>query len=188
MAKQVELSVRCVVKGYHECPFEVNVGEIFYAFKKRGERGNAFSPVFNQVFHKPSETKQKSAYKKPTHSAKSRMIPCVLYFFDERYEKKIIIMLHIVFLLALFSLFLDASMIHCIMVLLHSLIYQASVLSVVECLLYATLEAHYIFLLTIILLSSLSVARVNVQDVCSWPACVYSGSMTVSADKNNFLN
>ena len=48
----------------------------------------AFSPVFNQVFHKPSETKQKSAYKQPTHSAKSRMIPCVLYFFDERYEKK----------------------------------------------------------------------------------------------------
>ena len=42
MAKQVELSVRCVVKGYHECTFEVNVGEIFYAFKKRGERGNAF--------------------------------------------------------------------------------------------------------------------------------------------------
>ena len=42
MAKQVELSVRCVVKGYHECSFEVNVGEIFYAFKKRGERGNAF--------------------------------------------------------------------------------------------------------------------------------------------------
>ena len=66
-------------------------------------------------------------------------------------KKKIIIMLHIVFLLALFSLFLDASRIHCIMVLLHSLIYQASVLSVVECLLYATLEAHYIFLLTIIL-------------------------------------
>jgi len=42
MVKQVELSVCCVVKGYHECPFEVNVGEIFYAFKKRGERGNAF--------------------------------------------------------------------------------------------------------------------------------------------------
>ena len=47
----------------------------------------AFSPVFNQVFHKPSETKQKSVYKKPTHSVKSRMIPCVLYFFDERYKK-----------------------------------------------------------------------------------------------------
>ena len=118
----------------------------------------------------------------------SRIIPCVLYFFDERYEKRIIIMLHIVFLLALFSLFLDASMIHCIIVLLHSLIYQASALSVVQCLLYATLEAHFIFLLTIILLSSLSVARVNVQDVCFWSACVYSDSMTVSADKNNFLN
>ena len=42
MAKQVELSIRCVVKGYHECPFKVNIGETFYAFKKRGERGNAF--------------------------------------------------------------------------------------------------------------------------------------------------
>ena len=42
MAKQVELSIRCVVKDYHECPFEVNIGENFYAFKKRGERGNAF--------------------------------------------------------------------------------------------------------------------------------------------------
>ena len=42
MAKQVELSVRCVVKGYHECPFYVNIGETFHAFKKRGERGNAF--------------------------------------------------------------------------------------------------------------------------------------------------
>ena len=34
-------------------------------------------------------------------------------------------------------------------------------LSAVECLLYATLKAHYIFLLIIILLSSLLVARVN---------------------------
>ena len=42
MAKQVELSVRCVVKGYHECPFYVNIEETFHAFKKRGERGNAF--------------------------------------------------------------------------------------------------------------------------------------------------
>ena len=42
MAKQVELSIRCVVKDYHECPFEVNIGENVYALKKRGERGNAF--------------------------------------------------------------------------------------------------------------------------------------------------
>ena len=42
MAKQVELSVRCVVNSYHECPFYVNIGETFHAFKKRGERGNAF--------------------------------------------------------------------------------------------------------------------------------------------------
>ena len=49
-----------------------------------------------------------------------------------------------VFLLALFSLFLDFSMVHYITVLLHSLIYQASGLSAVECLVYATLKAHYI--------------------------------------------
>ena len=29
IAKQVELSIRGVVKGYHECPFEVNIGEKF---------------------------------------------------------------------------------------------------------------------------------------------------------------
>ena len=31
VAKQVELSIRCIVKGYHKCPFEVNIGEKFYA-------------------------------------------------------------------------------------------------------------------------------------------------------------
>ena len=56
-------------------------------------------------------------------------------------------------------------MAHCIRVLLHSLIYQASVLSAVECLVYVTLKAHHIFLLIIILLSSLSVAQVNVPGV-----------------------
>ena len=35
MVTQVELSVRCLVKGYHECPFKVNIGETFYTFKKR---------------------------------------------------------------------------------------------------------------------------------------------------------
>ena len=56
MAKQVELSVRCVVKGYHECPFEANVGEIFYTFKKRGERGNAFGKQFPQLINKLEES------------------------------------------------------------------------------------------------------------------------------------
>ena len=96
--------------------------------------------------------------------AKSRMLPCVLYFFNEEHERKLIIMLHIVFLLALYLLFF--LVVHCIMVLLHSLIYRASGLSAVECLVYATLKAHYIFPLIIILLSSLSVAQVNVPGVC----------------------
>ena len=60
-------------------------------------------------------------------------------------------------------LFLDFSMVHYITVLLHFLIYQVSVPSAV----YATLKAHYIFLLIIILLFSLSVAPVNVPGECS---------------------
>ena len=39
------LNIRCIVKGYHLCRFEVNVGEVFTANKKRGERGNAFKVV-----------------------------------------------------------------------------------------------------------------------------------------------
>ena len=89
-----------------------------------------------------------------------------IVFFDAEHERKLVIMLHIAFLLVLFSLFLDFSMIHYITVLLHSMIYQASGLSAVECLVYATLRAHYIFLLIIILLSSVSVAQVNVPGVC----------------------
>ena len=37
---------RCIVKNYHHiCGFEVNVGELFTANKKRGECGNAFKVV-----------------------------------------------------------------------------------------------------------------------------------------------
>ena len=41
-------------------------------------------------------------------------------------------------------------------------IFQASVFCVAECLLNVTLKTHSIFLLIIVMLSSLSVARVNV--------------------------
>ena len=39
------LNTRCIVKGYHLCRFEVNVGEVFTANKERGKRGNAFKVV-----------------------------------------------------------------------------------------------------------------------------------------------
>ena len=74
-------------------------------------------------------------------------------------------------------LFLDFSMVQYIMVLLHFLIYQASVLSAV----YATLRAHYIFLLIIILLSSLSVAQVNVPGVCFF--LLHLGSLRIIYSK-----
>ena len=43
--EEVLLNTRCIVKGYHLCHFEVNVGEVFTASKKRGERGNVFKVV-----------------------------------------------------------------------------------------------------------------------------------------------
>ena len=51
------LKIRCIVKGYHLCRFEVNVGEVFTANKKRGERGNAFKVVNHrgQLGHLQSE-------------------------------------------------------------------------------------------------------------------------------------
>ena len=45
-----ELSVNCVVKGYHECNFEVHTAEEFLATRKRGPRGGAFR-LSNKVFN-----------------------------------------------------------------------------------------------------------------------------------------
>ena len=51
------LDIRCIVKGSHLCRFEVNVGEVFTATKKRGEHGNAFKVVNHrgQLGHLQSE-------------------------------------------------------------------------------------------------------------------------------------
>ena len=51
------LNIRCIVKGYHLCHFEVNVGEVFTSNKKRGEHGNGFKVVNHrgQLGHLHSE-------------------------------------------------------------------------------------------------------------------------------------
>ena len=52
------LNIRCIVKGYNLCRFEVNIGELFTANKKRGEYGSAFKVVVNhrgQLGHLQSE-------------------------------------------------------------------------------------------------------------------------------------
>ena len=41
-AEVVDVVIKSVVKGYHECSFQVEVGEIFTASKKHGEKGRAF--------------------------------------------------------------------------------------------------------------------------------------------------
>ena len=41
MSEVILTTYNVVVKGYHECPFSVELGEWFLAQKKRGDRGNA---------------------------------------------------------------------------------------------------------------------------------------------------
>ena len=37
-SQEVQLSISGIVKGYHHCRFEVNIGELFTACRKKGER------------------------------------------------------------------------------------------------------------------------------------------------------
>ena len=55
--EEVLLNRRCIVKGYHLCHFEINVGEVFTASKKRGECESAFKVVNHrgQLDHLQSE-------------------------------------------------------------------------------------------------------------------------------------
>lgn len=40
-----KVSIRCVVKGYQDCCFKVEKGEIFTAVKKIGDYGRAFKVI-----------------------------------------------------------------------------------------------------------------------------------------------
>ena len=42
---KLKVSTRCVVKGYQDCLFKVEKGEIFTAVKKIGDYGRAFKVV-----------------------------------------------------------------------------------------------------------------------------------------------
>ena len=55
--EEVLLNTRCIVIGYHLCRFEINIGEVFTASKKRGEHGNVFKVVNHrgQLGHLQSE-------------------------------------------------------------------------------------------------------------------------------------
>ena len=45
MRVEALLNIRCIVKGYHLCRFEVNFCEVFTENKKKGERGKVFKVV-----------------------------------------------------------------------------------------------------------------------------------------------
>ena len=62
--------IRCVVKGYHECPFKVNIGETFYAFKKRGERRFSYGSLYYGVVTLPDI---------PSKCSECCRVPCVCY-------------------------------------------------------------------------------------------------------------
>lgn len=42
---ELEVLIRCQVKGYHECLFKVETGDIFTAVKKIGDYGRALKVV-----------------------------------------------------------------------------------------------------------------------------------------------
>lgn len=49
-----EIVIKCVAKGYHECPFHVEIGEKFKAVKKIGDKGRALKvldPERGQLGH-----------------------------------------------------------------------------------------------------------------------------------------
>ena len=47
VGEEALLNIRCTVKGYNLCRFEVNIGELFTANKKSGECGGVFKVVVN---------------------------------------------------------------------------------------------------------------------------------------------
>ena len=47
VGEEALLNIRCTVKGYNLCRFEVNIGELFTTNKKSGECGGAFKVVVN---------------------------------------------------------------------------------------------------------------------------------------------
>lgn len=59
MAKATsKVTFECVVKGYHQCPFDTSEGDTFIALKKIGERGRAFrvtNAEGNQLGHLQKE-------------------------------------------------------------------------------------------------------------------------------------
>ena len=44
-AQRTTLVVHAIVKGYHECPFEVELGDKFSLNRKRGDRGKALKVI-----------------------------------------------------------------------------------------------------------------------------------------------
>lgn len=131
--------IECVVKGYHECGFTVTAGETFFLEKKIGSRGEAFRVV--------------SCKGQLGHIQKELVEP--LWPLDDRKERKLIVVMHVLFIFDLFSIFLDVYTLGYRCNLFLSLMCKLAVF--VEALLYAILKAHAIFISVTVLLATLSV-------------------------------
>ena len=107
--EEVLLNIRCIVKGYHLCHFEVNVGEVFTASKKRGEPLWTAQPLTVRVCGSSLATTYANATQDcdggSEHTTESsRKTPKlewpIAYYYDEKKKKRLFyLLLHILFLL-----------------------------------------------------------------------------------------
>ena len=91
--------------------FTVTAGETFFLKKKIGSHGEAFRVASRQIL-----IQEKSARRSV------KIMPCVIFYLDDRKERKLNIVMHILFTFDLFSNFLDAYSLGYICNLLLSLI------------------------------------------------------------------
>ena len=86
-------------------------------------------------------------------------MPSFVYHHDEEQEKRLVILMHILFILDLFSCFLDMSILNYVYNLLLSCKCQ---LFLVEALVHAILAAYFTFLEFLLILICVASAKVNV--------------------------
>ena len=90
-----------------------------------------------------------------------RTVPSFVYYYDAEQEKKLVILMHILFILDLFSCFLDMSLLNYVYNLLLY-IYSMYQFFLVEALVHAILAAYSAFLEFLLILVCFASAKVNV--------------------------
>ena len=88
-----------------------------------------------------------------------KTVPSLVYYYDDGQERKLVILMHILFILDLFSCFLDISILNYVFNLLLSCTCQ---FLLVQSLVHAILAAYVAFLEIVLILVFFAAAKVNV--------------------------